>query len=471
MKWRSMYILIFVLCSIIMSTRRWKYSVLSTYHVPLWYDPGLYRAISLVYTNRFDHINQISSFVRPRRLHHEPLWGITSAVLARIGISIDRQLKWGRYWISIISLLTIFFRTRYTTRNTLISLWVATLISLSVIQREAWNMMYYKQIIAQVIGFIILVMYQRRQYHILSLLLFWIMWLHRHTSLFFFLIIISGIVSHYYQYRQFDKKLLLSIAIGIGCGMMRYLPMFQKLILQYLYQIVQSTDGSGPQGLFFTMPEYISFSLPWILGGIWYLIHQWKHEKTTLYRWVFLWLVRIATGFINAHRQEILTDPFLIIASISILREYYKRYPKSIIVISLWLLIRQSSYFLGYTTETKPLLSEKTFNTIQEIKTILPTDATIMIDDSAYTPRIMWYTERNRISPWLSDANKRNLGQRTTRRLNVSWDKRCTIITQDYQNYITKWLYFWSTHSCPSQNPPCGDIIMKDNESCLIHIK
>gem|GEM_PF-6816899 len=66
--------------------------------------------------------------------------------------------------------------------------------------------------------------------------------------------------------------------------MMRYLPMFQKLILQYLYQIVQSTDGSGPQGLFFTMPEYISFSLPWILGGIWYLIHQWKHEKTTLYR-------------------------------------------------------------------------------------------------------------------------------------------------------------------------------------------
>jgi hypothetical protein len=46
-------------------------------------------------------------------------------------------------------------------------------------------------------------------------------------------------------------------------------------------------------------------------------------------------LVWIATGFINANRQEILTDPLLIIATCMMLWEYHFDYKKTIIALSL----------------------------------------------------------------------------------------------------------------------------------------
>ena len=465
------YLAMIVLWCIAFSAIVWRYCMFSWFDVPLGYDPWLYRAISLVYTHWFDNISVIWSFIRPKWLHHEPLWWIGSALLSKLWVALDTQLWLWRYIVSVLSLVVTAYWTKYITKNSIIARWVLVIGSLSVIQWEAWNMMYFKQIIAQMLWLWLLFFYKEKKYYTIAIILFIMLWLHRHTSLFFSLVVISDMIYQYYKTRKIDKNLVISILWGIGLGMMWYIPMFSKLILQYLYKVAQSTDGSWPQWVFFTVSEYISFSIPWILGALSYIIMMRKKEKTLLYRWVMIGLIWIATGFINANRQEILTDPLLIIATCIVLREYRLQYKKIIIALALWCLIRQWSYFVWYTTETKPLISSWLFHDISQIKTLVPSGATIMIEDSAYTPWIMWYTERNWISPGLSDANVRNLEQRNTRRSTSSVDKRCNLIQNDYKKYLSGWLYFWTTDCMKTSSWCMQKIIVDSAESCLFKIE
>ena len=416
--------------------------------VPYGYDPGLYREIHYVWTTIID-----SGFDRsqwPRRLEHEPLWWFFSAIIGKLGISIDIQLTIVR---SIISCIPWCILSYYITKRTNLTRWLIWWIFyfLSVIQREATVMIYYKQLIALSLWLFVLLCYESKYIWQCGFLIICMIWLHRHTSLFFVSIIVIDIVYTFITTKQYNIKMITILGISMLVWLSFYFPLFHKLILSYTQQLTSTIWWVGHQWMFFTREEFLQYDFLTILWWVCYIVYNivQKNKKDTIFWGVSIWIIWLIFWLLNANRQQILLDPFLIIATTLCMYNFYIHQNNKILILLVLFFTVQWSFWIWYITETKSLLSQQIFSDIKEIGLLTHDDDIILIDDSQYTTRIMWYTMRDWISPWLSDYNKWNYEQRISRR-NANETKKCELL----ERYTKLWRKVWyrSTHPIKEQD-------------------
>jgi hypothetical protein len=396
--------------------------------VPYGYDPGLYREIHFVWTNIIN-----SGFDRsqwPRRLEHEPLWWFFSATIWKLGISIDIQLTIVR---SIVSCIPWCILSCYITKRTNLTRWLIWWIFyfLSVIQREATVMMYYKQLITLSLWLLLLLIYESKYTILTGLLVFLMIGFHRHTSLFFILILWIDILYKSVSSKKYNIREIVILGISIICWLLFYLPQFHKLIINYTHQFISTTWWNWHQWMFFTRYEFLQYDFMMILWWLAYIIHTIikKDAKNTVFRGIVIWYIWLALWLLNANRQQILLDPFLIIGTILFVYHLYIWHKKKILLSLSILFFIQWSFWLWYISETKQLLSRQLFSDIQQISSITQDNDIIIIDDSQYTTWIMGYGMRDRISPWLSDYNKWNYEQWKVWR-NANEIKKCELLKE-----------------------------------------
>lgn len=417
-----------LLCLIIFFLIYYKFIFFGYTIVPFGYDPWLYREIHFVWQNLFQ--SWFDRSLRPKRLEHEPLWWFFSVLFAKVGIGIDTQLS---IWWSTISIIPWLIIVSYISRKSSLTWWLFwwLLYYISVIQREATTMMYYKQLIALSLWLFLLIIAESQYKLWAGLVIFMMLWFHRHTTLFFVLILWIDKIIDFFFNKTINKKLLLSILIGIFWGLLFYIPLFHKLIVSYAGKFVSTGGGSGHQWVFFSLQEFLQFDLVLIIWWIGYCVFSlWKKNKDLSVIAIIIGIVWIVFWLLNANRQQILLDPFLIIWTVLFLSKlsiYWGK--KAIILIISSIIIVQWSFRVGYSSSTMPLIPPSIFEDIKSIAQITNIEDTIFIDNSAYTTWIMWYSMRKWISPGLSDDNKRNLIERENR-WSADREKKCKLITK-----------------------------------------
>jgi len=380
--------------------------------VPLGYDPGLYRAIYNVYNNMLPYID-FSAL--PLRLKHEPLRAFRTMLLSFMGLHIDFLLTRGYVAISLIIsfLLYMHFNTTEESRpnNTKYQFFFIILLwGLSIVQFEAFSYMYYKQLIGIVLMLLIFFFREKKTYYHTIPLIACLFLLHRTTSVYFIATSVLFFITQWVQYKKINKAFAICIIVAGTIWLVWYIPYFTTLIGNFIQPALSSLSGDWLVWLFFTRYEFLRYEVlltPFVIA---WLIYKIKHQRYDIwFRGCIVWLLRMGSWFINYRRSFIDFDIFLIVLAgqgMAMLREKILKIISIPIVI---LIILQLGYFFSYVQEhSVPLISKEQLHFLQQLDLTLPKTATIMIDSSSYTTRVMWYTNRQRISPWLSDLNIRD---------------------------------------------------------------
>ncbi len=413
--------------------------------IPLGYDPGIYKQIFISFKALFWSFD---FSVLPQWMKHEPGLPLLANFFNMFWISFDRLVRRGIWIISLLPgvIIFLFFR-RKNIRTAIIA---ATLYWVSIAQYEAFFRNYFKQIFAITTMLWTLFMLERKNQKS-NYIWFWILLIltfitHRHTALFTWIIIFFYLIKESIETRKIPRKLIWTICIGILISFVFYAPMRKQLVLEGLAPLLSTFQGQGTWWEF--MDKYIylkySFITLWLalIGAVYKII---KKQFDIILIWLIIGLIRIWLGLFNFNRTLIFLDIFVIISAAQLFWTIRLHHPKIFSYVKFWMLIIVIWLWFQYTDYIKkncePLISQAEFQSIKLLETSTEPNAIIMTSHRNYMPRIMWYSNRDRISPGRSDIDQRSFETRIQRR-ESDWAKKCNMLHQTYSQ-LEKPLYLW----------------------------
>lgn len=406
---------------------RLRYFVDNT--IPLGYDPGIYRAIA----DAYHQISRLHLDQLPARIRHEPGRGMFTSLLTSTGVSIDRRLTRGIGLISLLPAVVIFLvlKKKNLIRATLASF----LVAVSLIQYELFRWHYFKQLIGISLMLITLRSFSERKFRPLLVTSFLLFINHRNTALFTLIILVIQCIREFRHNKAWVLKMIKSLVIAWSAALIVYLPLFDRLILPFFKPLVTTFGGEGQTGDFIEKTQMAQYAIITLLGsclGLRYMLRN-RIEKSRLIGFG-IGLLRTTLGLLNYKRVFGFFDIFAIILTAYGLRQLILHHKKLWRIITWVALTAQSSFYLFHVwSQSYPLITSSQFESVKQIPSITASGATIMITDSAYTPRFLGYTSRAVIAPGMSDLNHRNYEQRITRRQS-SPDQKCKLI-EIYQKH------------------------------------
>ncbi len=436
--------------------------------IPLGYDPGVYRGIYMAYLHlapRF-HFGQTV----PYWIMHEPLRGILSVVAAKIWISIDIFLTFWLWFFSILGWFLIFLNTRKYSKRA--ALFAMMFFRTSIIQYQAFALCYYKQIIG--IDLILLLLYLRdhKKYRTSIPLLICLVLLHRTTTIFLGATSFLYILLQFITTKKINSKFILIWMISGIVWISLYGPLFPRLITDFFQPLVTTIWGAGIQGDFFSVKEFRRFTMFLIIPTLYGLYLKIKNKDyDLLFSGLVIGICWTSFGLLNAKRSELFLDVFMILMTwyaIYFIIKQKKRRLRSLLYLGVFL---QMMYYLWYVSRNNtPLITPGELTSITTLQDIIPTSGIVVGTDSYLSPWIVGYANRDRITPWLSDMNKRTHTQRN-QRWPANGKIKCDMF-QIYQN-LHRPLYMRESKVFRIENisgGTCFKLVREDNYHKLYQI-
>jgi len=398
--------------------------------IPLGYDPGIYVFLFHDYgqlLRNFDftllaHWNQ-----------HEPLLWILASLLWKIWISAERLV---RRWIGIVSMIPWFVLVAiFRKKNKRIGFISAIFYRISIAQYEAFYRAYFKQIFWISVLLLSLYFLQNKKSLFYWISILFLVLLHRHTALYWILITVIFLIFNTIHDKKIPRKLLLTISVFALIWLLVYRSQRDKLFVQGWTVLTTTFFWKWMWWIFMHRQERLKFTIiPVVFSFIWVYSKIKNKEYDVWFIWYFLWIIRIVLQLVNYNRTIIFLDIFVIILSATWLQFLIKNYKKiGITFFSISIVVSSILYIKHYKENSKPLINESEFQAIQSFKTTTEQNAIIMNTHRNYTPRIMWYSGRDRISPGYSDLDARTREQRNIRRTSNGTVK-CELLKNYYSD-------------------------------------
>jgi len=436
--------------------------------IPLGYDPGLYRYFFLEYMQYLPNINynQIAGWTQTA---FEPFLWYLWIVLQSIGYGVDFLLTRWLVFFSIVTSIFIYFVLKpYGQKTARIGV---ILFLISIVQYQAFWWHYYKQVIGIIFMLGSLWLIHRKQYLLSIPLIIATLTIQRPAGLFLLLTIVAYSIGLYIQEKKLPRWLwYTTLAAGLA-ALICYLPLREYLIAPLIKPLLWSAFIEWQSGTFFSKDQFVFYALPYILLTAYGLYLKYRQKAFDIVvAGAIIGLIWIGGQLFFYNRMLIFMDIFLILMSAWTLGVILKnRYGWILVAVVLgYQSIHYGSYVANHQTA---LIPQEEFALIQKINTELPQDAIMMVSHKNYSPRIVWYTYRPTIAPWLLDRNPRNLDERKTRRTNDGATK-CRML-QEIEDIENKKIYLRIGSRQPTEDLSawnCFQLVYAEKDAAVFSI-
>jgi hypothetical protein len=371
--------------------------------IPLWYDPGLYRAIHLAYENMIQNWQWFWSL--PTWIKHEPLWGLMSALVAKLWVGIDYQLWWGFIALSV-GVYLVSLRRKLSYGHFLVMLFL-----FSAVQYELFSYHYYKQLLGIGMMFLLFAFYTKSQWRRVAITVFFLVLLHRHTAVVALLIVSLDVL-----WGKKDYKKLLYVVLPAGLGVLLYGGLIERVVTQFVKPLLTTAWWSWQAWDF--LSTWMFLGLVWpsvILLVVTVFLLPTKVRKKRISAgesridviWLVVCLAWTVFWLLNYKRGLVFLDLFLLAPVAYIVHYLWSQKSRALqAMVVLFFVVYLGVFSQHVSQRMSPRISSADLNAITSLSSQIPPNDYLMITDRKFTPWVMWYTQRKRISPWLSDDNK-----------------------------------------------------------------
>jgi len=397
--------------------------------IPLGYDPWIYIFLFHDYSQL---LRNFDFSLLADRNQHEPLLGLLVAIINKLWVSSERLV---RRWIGIASMLPGFVSILFFwKKDKPFAVLSARIYRISVPQYEAFFWAYFKQIIWISFMLTALFLLTHKKYFWFSIALLLTILLHRHTGLLTVVVAIVFVIIRAFQFKKIPYRFLIALWWAGILSLLFYFPLREKLVIEWITPVLSTFWWSWMWWIFMEKITYLKLAIIPIILSIIQAVLKFKSGKFDI---AFVgWLVSIIWvlfSLVNYKRHLIFLDVFVIIMATEFLVTQIKRHKLwwSVIILS-WLVWASVWYWTYVFSHNIPLISQEEFTAIKSFSEFLPQDAIILTSHRNYTPRIMWYSNKDRISPGWSDLDKWSELQRR-QRWTSDWLVKCDMIKQTYK--------------------------------------
>jgi len=311
----------------------------------------------------------------------------------------------------------------YFDKNTAI---LSTLLfSLSIVQFQAFTLLYYKNIIAM--SFLLFSFYflKKQKYIIFTIFSVITAGIHKPT---FLLLAISFLTHTILNYKENLKRNMISGITIIILTLLIYLGRIKSVILPGITESIGLAIGPGT---FISLAAYkvlILIYIPFLTIGLYHVIHNKKFN--ILFIWFIVNFIIVVFRLFFFNRYIIMLDLIvLIIVAIGLLEILKDN--RIIGIITVLIIFGFLSYnVIGESLTVKPLITQDELNEIKELQNT-ENEAFVMATHSNYAPWILGYSERKTIAPGLFEYNKWN--QEQWREFWSSDSERAKEMLKDYE--------------------------------------
>jgi len=291
----------------------------------------------------------------------------------------------------------------YFDKNTAI---LSTLLfSLSIVQFNAFTLLYYKNIIAM--SFLLFSFYflKKQKYIIFTIFSVITAGIHKPT---FLLLAISFLTHTILNYKENLKKNIISGITIIILTLLIYLGRIKSVILPGITESIGLAIGPGT---FISLAAYkvlILIYIPFLTIGLYHVIHNKKFN--ILFFWFIVNFIIVVFRLFFFNRYIIMLDLIvLIIVAIGLLEILKDN--RIIGIITVLIIFGFLSYnVIGESLTVKPLITQDELDEIKELQNT-ENEAFVMATHSNYAPWILGYSERKTIAPGLFEYNVWNQEQ------------------------------------------------------------
>lgn len=472
---RDKYYNYFLMLVLLLAVFLWLYRFYPYLYsdIPLWYDPGLYRAMFLDYINTLPYIDFSSFSVRTRDAYPPFLW-ILWNTLYITWFDIDFLLTFWLAGFSIITSIYIYLLLKKYWK--IYAFHGMILYFLSIIQYESFYMNYYKQILWVIFILASLYILEKKKYILSIPIIISLFTIHRPSWLFFLIIVVlhyllSFIIQIFSKnhtnkvsikgkkanpqinivfakaklYFKNTYKTIYTVLFAWIVSLLMYIPLFQELIWWLIKPLTTTIMVSGTSGTFFSLEDFLFFDFLAILLSIYWLYLKYRQKQFDYITiWFLVWLIWTVFRLFFYNRFLIFFDIFIILIAAYWLWHLYQYKKKTYLFIFILFFWLQSYNYITYIREySESFISKTDLATIKQLDTLLPADSLLMTSDKHYGPWLFWYTHMSIISPWFTNYNIWDKSQ-WDRWWDNDWKTKCEML-KDYQKY-NKPLYIriWS---------------------------
>lgn len=428
--------------------------------IPFGYDPWIYKAIFQAYNNILPWINFTSL---PSWAIHEPFLAIIGNFFHTFGVSRDWMVT---RWIGILNLIPwIIIYLIFRRSNKIVWVTWVLLYYISITQYHVFWRNYMKQTLALSFMLLSLFFLESKKNTWFGIFFLVTLFLHRHTSVYLSATIFLYLVSQTITTKKIPWKIIIICLVAGISSLIFYLPMREKLLMWKIINMAQTTSWwEWFGGDFFPRIDYLKYSFVAIfLSAIW-IVFKVRLKKFDIYFWwLVVWVLWTVLWLINFNRTLVFLDLFVIINAGFGIEQALKFYPKykKYLLWFFWILFLVSSYkYFDYiSSHSYTLISPEEFQTIKSLANSTEKNAIIMNTHRNYTPWIMGYTDRERLSPWMSQVKTWDFDWRVKRR-SSDWTIKCQML-EEYKALWKPIYIFIGQQQFPEnlQNNYCFDVV------------
>lgn len=421
--------------------------------IPLWYDPWIFRAYFLDYYEQLPNINLNNHDIWIKQIY-EPWLSFLTNILQLIWYDVDIILS---FWLVIFSIfIWIYIYLAFKSEWKIVWLIWMSLYFLSIVQYKAFWWNYYKQIIWILCMLTIIKLFERKKYIISIPLLISMFIINRPSWVFFVITFIFYKIYSLTIKKDKNIKDIIVVLISWILALLIYLPIIKYQILDMIKPLVTNILIEWSSWTFFTRTEFIWREIILLILAYYWIFNFFKRDKKIkiepklIHFWFLTWFLWTTFWFFFYNRFYIFYDIFIIFFASIALAHIYKEKKLYWGIIIFLAFFMQSIYYINYVNDNKKaLISEKEFEKINKIPTLIEKDAVIMVTHKNYSPWLIWYTRKKIIAPWLFDWDKWSLEKRI-KWWNSDWKIKCEMIKEYKKDY--KNLYIWIWERQPQEN-------------------
>lgn len=434
----------------------WKFWHFVVQEVPLWYDPGRYRAYFLWYIDLLPDFNfsQLDTWIKQV---FPPFVGMLVSIRYILtGVSLD-WIVWSGVVVQslLVSVWLYFF---VSPKNKTIALIVAWMSRISFVQYEVFWWNYIKQLRWMFFLLIVLGLFVRKKYRVALPIIAALSITHRPALLCLVIIEIFWTISQvFWLIRNKENKIEIShiltlVLVWIWWWLIA-LPIYREFIQLQIPQLIRIFESSIsiPQindtfragGTFMTTIDFLSTN--WIILGlsvIGFIASFWQSWWRRYQIAYIFGIVRVFGQLAFYQRMMWYADLFFLVFAGVAIWEIAQRWKWWRIVWVSTFVIHGSIYAYRVERTWRPIMEADEYAFMQSLPDILPDDAIVMNTHSGYSTWLKGRSERTTISPGLFDNDRRNRIDRQEKMREATGPEICQHLQDSYWD-ITNKLYIW----------------------------
>lgn len=390
--------------------------------IPLGYDAGFYRYGFQTYWSSLPRVAEGGLPAWFRRMHPSGLFLLMDAIRAVTGVSVDTVLRWMFAFFSAFVVFPVYSASKLFFGKEA-GLFSSVIYVLSFTQFHAFEMMYYKNVLALILLLLVVYTVWRGSYVAFALLLAGVAAFHRPELLLLALsvgayFVLSSLGGAELGLSSRQRGVLISSIAATLLVLPLWLPRIE-LYIDVLMSVFSSTSNTimtgeaGAGGTFFGISQYLEIAggyLPFAILGL--AIHLrcsfGKREGIDLLAILTLVTAVIVFGRLFFWKRFIVDFDilFIVFAGYGAMA-VIKNYRKEVGVVILGLAVLAVGIpTLNASVKAKPLINQEELETVEWIGENTPSEA-VVFGTSYDAPWVIGWSNRTALAPGLFGYNRK----------------------------------------------------------------